>query len=127
MVGNRTRVKVVKNKLAPPFREVEFDILYGKGISREGDLIDLGVTANLIEKSGAWYSYNGERIGQGREAAKQYLVEHPEIGRALENALRAQSGLTVLPESAPRPAEKAAANGRSHDEEPKRKSKSAMA
>jgi recombination protein RecA len=72
VVGNRTRVKVVKNKMAPPFREVEFDILYGEGISREGDLIDLGVEANVVEKSGAWFSYKGERIGQGRENAKQF-------------------------------------------------------
>src|SRR5688500_10669933 len=93
VVGNRTRVKVVKNKMAPPFREVEFDILYGKGISREGDLLDMGVLANVVEKSGAWYTYAGERIGQGREAAKQYLVEHPSASLAIENKLREQSGL----------------------------------
>src|SRR5439155_26692008 len=84
VVGNRTRVKVVKNKMAPPFKEVEFDILYGKGISREGDLLDMGVTANVAEKSGAWYSFGGERIGQGREGAKQYLIDHPEISRSIE-------------------------------------------
>src|SRR6478735_7965259 len=84
VVGNRTRVKVVKNKVAPPFKEVEFDIMYGTGISKEGDLIDLASTENLIEKSGAWYSFKGERIGQGRENAKDYLKDHPEISREVE-------------------------------------------
>ena len=79
VVGSRTRVKVVKNKMAPPFKEVEFDIMYGTGISREGDLIDLAATENIVEKSGAWYGFNGERIGQGRENAKDFLREHPEI------------------------------------------------
>jgi recombination protein RecA len=83
-VGNRTRVKVVKNKMAPPFREVEFDVLYGEGISREGELIDLGVATNVIDKSGAWLSFGGERIGQGRENAKQFLNEHPEVYQAIE-------------------------------------------
>lgn len=78
-IGNRTRVKVVKNKVAPPFREVEFDILYGEGISREGDLLDMGSAVNIVEKSGAWYSYGGERIGQGRENAKRFLREHPDV------------------------------------------------
>jgi recombination protein RecA len=77
VIGNRTRVKVVKNKVAPPFKEVEFDILYGEGISREGDLLDLASDKNIIEKSGTWYSYSGERIGQGRENARQWLKEHP--------------------------------------------------
>ncbi len=79
IIGNRTRVKVVKNKIAPPFREVEFDIIYGRGIAREGDILDLGVEANFIEKSGTWYSYNGERLGQGRENAKSFLRDHPEL------------------------------------------------
>src|SRR6188768_2675550 len=84
VIGNRTRVKVVKNKMAPPFKEVEFDILYGQGISREGDLVDLASEANIVDKSGAWFSYNNERIGQGRENAKQFLVEHPEVYNAIE-------------------------------------------
>ncbi len=79
IIGNRTKVKVVKNKIAPPFREVEFDIIYGRGIAREGDILDLGVESNFIEKSGTWYSYNGERLGQGRENAKNFLREHPEL------------------------------------------------
>lgn len=88
IVGNATRVKVVKNKMAPPFRKVEFDIMYGKGISKEGELLDLGVTADLIEKSGSWYSYDSQRIGQGRENAKTFLRENPEIAEALEAVIR---------------------------------------
>ena len=84
VVGNRTRVKVVKNKMAPPFREVEFDILYGQGISREGDIVDLASEANVVEKSGAWFSFGGERIGQGRENAKQFLIDHPDVYNAIE-------------------------------------------
>ena len=84
VVGNRTRVKVVKNKMAPPFREIEFDITYGEGISREGMLIDLGVAANVVDKAGAWLSYRGDRIGQGRENAKAFLKENPEICRSIE-------------------------------------------
>jgi recombination protein RecA len=84
VVGNRTRVKVVKNKMAPPFKEVEFDIMYGQGISREGDLVDLASEANIIEKSGAWFSFNGERIGQGRENAKQFLLDHPDVYNTIE-------------------------------------------
>ncbi len=84
VVGNRTRVKVVKNKMAPPFKEVEFDILYGQGISREGDLIDLASEANIVDKSGAWFSYGGERIGQGRENAKQFLIDHPDVYDSIE-------------------------------------------
>ena len=84
VIGNRTRVKVVKNKMAPPFKEVEFDILYGQGISREGDLVDLASEANIVDKSGAWFSFNGERIGQGRENSKQFLIEHPEVYNAIE-------------------------------------------
>ena len=93
VVGSRTRVKVVKNKVAPPFKEVEFDILYGTGISKEGDLLDLAVNANFIEKSGSWYSFNGERIGQGREQSKEFLRAHPEIGVDLERRLFEKAGL----------------------------------
>ncbi len=88
IIGNRTKVKVVKNKIAPPFREVEFDIVYGRGISREGDILDLGVDSNLIEKSGTWYSYNGERLGQGRENAKTFLRDHPELLSDIETKIR---------------------------------------
>ncbi len=92
-VGNRTRVKVVKNKLAPPFKVCEFDVLFGQGISRSGDILDLGVEAGLVEKSGAWYSAEGERIGQGRDNARNYLEERPEMLRAIETKLRATAGL----------------------------------
>ena len=88
VVGNQTRIKVVKNKVAPPFKQVEFDILYGEGISREGELIDLGVKHGVIEKSGAWYSYGGERIGQGRDNVREFLKEHQDIAIAVETALR---------------------------------------
>ncbi|HEY1206262.1 MAG: recombinase RecA [Bryobacteraceae bacterium] len=91
--GNRTRVKIVKNKVAAPFREAEFDIMYGQGISREGDLIDLGAAQNVVEKSGSWYSYKGERIGQGRENAKQFLKDNPDIAQKLEAELRVAMGL----------------------------------
>lgn len=91
VVGNQTRVKVVKNKLAPPFRQVEFDIMYGEGISKIGELIDLGVKANVVEKSGAWFSHDSQRIGQGRENAKQYLREHPEMADGIEKKVRDQS------------------------------------
>lgn len=93
VVGNQTRVKVVKNKLAPPFRIVEFDIMYGEGVSKMGELIDLGVKAGVVEKSGAWLSYDGDRIGQGRENAKVFLKEHPEIAQEIETAIRKNSGL----------------------------------
>lgn len=89
MVGNRTRVKVVKNKIAPPFKEAEFDIMFGKGISKEGDILDLAVSSELVSKSGAWFAYNGDKIGQGRENAKIYLKEHPEIMDELEKKIRA--------------------------------------
>jgi recombination protein RecA len=92
IVGNQTRVKVVKNKLAPPFRQVEFDIMYGEGISKVGELIDLGVKANVVEKSGAWYSVESQRIGQGRENAKQFLRDHKEVAELVERKLREQSG-----------------------------------
>ncbi|WOI54534.1 recombinase RecA [Parvularcula sp. LCG005] len=93
VVGNQTRVKVVKNKVAPPFKQVEFDIMYGQGISKVGELLDLGVIANIVEKSGSWYSYNSERIGQGRDNAKTFLKEHPEIADAIEAAVRKNAGL----------------------------------
>jgi recombination protein RecA len=91
VTGNHTRVKVVKNKLAPPFRQVEFDIMFGEGVSKMGELIDLGVKASVVEKSGAWFSYDSQRIGQGRENAKQFLRDHPEMADAIEKRIRAQS------------------------------------
>jgi recombination protein RecA len=94
-VGNQTRVKVVKNKVAPPFKQVEFDIMYGEGISKVGELIDLGVKAGIVEKSGAWLSYNGDRIGQGRENAKSYLKENPQVANEIERAVRSNAGLIV--------------------------------
>ena len=94
IVGNHTRVKVVKNKLAPPFKTVEFDIMYGVGISKVGELLDLGAASGIIEKSGSWYSYNDQRIGQGRENAKQFLIDHPDVATAVESTLRSQAGLT---------------------------------
>ncbi|KRW94930.1 recombinase RecA [Paracoccus sp. MKU1] len=93
VTGNTTRVKVVKNKVAPPFRQVEFDIMYGEGISKVGELIDLGVKAGVVEKSGSWYSYGDERIGQGRENAKQYLRDRPDVAYAIEDKIRASHGL----------------------------------
>ena len=93
VTGNHTRVKVVKNKMAPPFREVEFDIMYGEGISKVGELIDLGVKANVVEKSGAWFSCDSQRIGQGRENAKQFLRDHPEMSNSIEQRIRGQAGL----------------------------------
>jgi len=94
VVGSRTKVRVVKNKVAPPFKEAEFDILYGVGISKEGELIDLGTERGVVEKSGAWYAYGGERIGQGRENAKEFLREHPDTAKQIEQTLRAQFGLS---------------------------------
>jgi recombination protein RecA len=99
VVGNRTKVKVVKNKVASPFREAEFDIIYGEGVSKEGDLIDLGVAQNLVEKSGSWYSYKGERIGQGRENARQFLKDNPDIRQSVDTELRKALGL-IKPEPA---------------------------
>ena len=90
VVGNQTRVKVVKNKVAPPFREAEFEIMYGAGISREGEIIEIGVAQNLVEKSGSWYSYKGERIGQGKDNVRTYLQQHPETAREIEDAIRAK-------------------------------------
>jgi len=93
MVGGRTRVKVVKNKMAPPFREAEFDIMYGEGISKEGDLLDLAVDKRIVEKSGAWFAYSGERLGQGRENAKQFLKDNPAVRQAIEDRVRRELGL----------------------------------
>ena len=102
MVGNHVRVKIVKNKIAPPFKEAEFDIMFGKGISREGDILDLATKIDLVNKSGAWYAYNGEKIGQGRENAKNFLAANPEICLEIENKVRVKYGLsedTMMPEA----------------------------
>ncbi|MMZ59028.1 recombinase A [compost metagenome] len=102
MVGNRTRIKVVKNKVAPPFKQAEIDIMYGEGISKEGSIIDIGVELDIVDKSGAWYSYAGDRLGQGRENAKQFLKEHAEVSNVIEQKIREASNLTtsVAPASA---------------------------
>jgi len=108
IVGNQTRVKVVKNKVAPPFKVIEFDIMYGQGISKNGELIDLGVKAGIVEKSGSWYSYDSQRIGQGRENAKRFLTDNPEISADIENAVRVNAGIlddVMLKEGAVREAE----------------------
>jgi recombination protein RecA len=110
VIGSRTKVKVVKNKVAAPFREAEFDILYGEGISREGDLLDLAAAQNVLEKSGAWYSYKGERIGQGRENARQFLKENKEIAARMEAEVRKALGL-IAP--GPQPAAQAQAAAQS--------------
>jgi recombination protein RecA len=104
VIGSRTKVRVVKNKVAPPFKEAEFDILYGTGISREGELVDIGVEAGVVEKSGAWYAVDGERIGQGRENSKDFLREHPDVAEGIERKLRAHFGLAT-PAPADTPAE----------------------
>jgi len=98
VTGGRTRVKVVKNKLAPPFREAEFDVMYGEGISREGDLLDLAVEHKIVEKSGAWFAYGGERLGQGRENSKGFLRDNPDVLRVIEERVRKELGLTREPE-----------------------------
>ena len=109
VVGNRTKVKVVKNKVASPFREAEFDIIYGEGISKEGDLLDLGVAQNLVEKSGSWFSYKGDRIGQGRENARQFLKDNPDIRQTLDTELRKHLGLIKTDAAAAPPEAPAAA------------------
>jgi recombination protein RecA len=101
VIGNRTRVKVVKNKVAPPFKEVEFDIMYGQGISREGDLLDLAAEENVVEKSGTWFSFEGERIGQGREQVKAFLREHPAILQKIEGQLLQKFGVRRGPQAVP--------------------------
>jgi recombination protein RecA len=100
VVGNRTRVKVVKNKVAPPFRQAEFDIMYGKGISREGGVLDIGVDNDIVKKSGAWYTYEGEQLGQGRENAKQFLADNPEIMIEISERIRTAMGIGVVAEEA---------------------------
>ena len=117
IVGNRTRVKVVKNKVAAPFRQAEFDILYGKGISREGDLLDLAVERNIIEKSGAWYSYSSERIGQGRENARRFLLENSDITEKIEVQVRQNLGLTTSPGESKQPVAKASGDESSKSRE----------
>ncbi len=97
VIGSETRVKVVKNKVAPPFREAIFDILYGEGISRQGEIVDLGVQAKIVDKAGAWYSYGGEKIGQGKDNAREFLRENPEMAREIENRIRATLGVTAMP------------------------------
>jgi recombination protein RecA len=109
VTGNRTKIKIVKNKLAPPFREAEFDIIYGEGISKEGDLVDLAAEHNIVEKSGAWYSYKGERIGQGRENAKQFLKDNPDLRKKVDVELRKLLGLVKEPQAVAPPAPPAAA------------------
>lgn len=98
MVGNRTKVKVVKNKVAPPFKEAEFDIMYGEGISREGNILDVAVDMDIVNKSGSWFSYNGERLGQGREGVKKILKDNPELCHEIEMKVREASGLPVSQE-----------------------------
>ena len=115
MVGNRTRVKIVKNKIAPPFKEAEFDIMFGKGISKEGDILDLAVKCDLVSKSGAWFAYNGDKIGQGRENAKTYLSDHPEIMEELEQNIRAHYHIGA--EGDMEETEEAAAEGIKKEEE----------
>ena len=100
VIGSETKVKVVKNKVAPPFKTAEFDILYGEGISRQGEIIDMGVEARILDKSGAWYAYNGEKIGQGKDNAREFLRENPEIAREIENKVRESVGIPLLGESA---------------------------
>ncbi len=99
-IGNETKVKVVKNKVAPPFKTAEFDILFGQGISREGEVIDMGVEAKVIDKSGAWYAYNGEKIGQGRDNAREFLRENKGLAHEIENKVRLSLGIPLLPELA---------------------------
>ncbi|MEZ5899619.1 MAG: recombinase RecA [Hyphomicrobium sp.] len=130
VVGSQTRVKVVKNKVAPPFKQVEFDIMYGEGISKVGELVDLGVKAGIVEKSGAWFSYNGERIGQGRENTKAFLKANPQVADTLERAIRENAGLIVdkmlvQPEEGENDGEEPDADGVLPDDEdtPKRKAK----
>ena len=100
VIGSETKVKVVKNKVSPPFKTAEFDILYGEGISREGEIIDMGVAAQILEKSGAWYAYNGEKIGQGKDNAREFLRENPDVAQEVENKVREAVGIPLLPTAA---------------------------
>ncbi|MFY8191872.1 MAG: recombinase RecA, partial [Limnohabitans sp.] len=97
-IGNETKVKVVKNKVAPPFKTAEFDILFGEGISRHGEIIDMGVIAKIVDKSGAWYAYQGEKIGQGRDNSREFLRENPELAFEIENKVRESLGIPLLPQ-----------------------------
>ena len=106
VIGNETKVKVVKNKVAPPFKDATFDILYGEGISRLGEIIDMGVQAKIVDKAGAWYSYNGEKIGQGRDNTREFLRENPDLAYEIENRIREHLGIALL--AAPAPAATAA-------------------
>ena len=108
-MGNETRVKVVKNKIAPPFKQAEFDIMYGAGISREGEIIDLGVVAGIVDKAGAWFSYNGDRIGQGKDNVREYLREHPAMAVEIENRVREKLGVVARTPSVAEAAATAAA------------------
>ena len=112
IIGNRTKVKIVKNKLAPPFREAEFDIIYGEGISRESELIELGTKAEILEKTGTWYSWKGHRLGQGRENAKIFLKENPKIKESIENQVREYFGLNKVIQKEEKIAGKKATNDR---------------
>jgi recombination protein RecA len=111
VIGSETRVKVVKNKVAPPFKQAEFDILYGEGISREGEIVELGVLHKFVEKAGAWYAYNGEKIGQGKDNAREYLKEHPAIAAEIENKIREEVGVVAINGSTPEADVKKAAKG----------------
>jgi recombination protein RecA len=102
VIGSETKVKVVKNKVAPPFKTAEFDILYGEGISREGEIVDMGVVARVLEKSGAWYAYNGEKIGQGKDNAREFLRENPDLAHEIENKVRESLGVPLLPAATPK-------------------------
>jgi recombination protein RecA len=101
VIGSETKVKVVKNKVSPPFKTAEFDILYGEGISREGEIIDMGVHARALDKAGAWYAYNGEKIGQGKDNAREFLRENKDLAREIENKVRESLGIRTLPGNAP--------------------------
>ena len=107
VIGNETKVKVVKNKVSPPFKTAEFDILYGEGISREGEIIDMGVNAKIVDKSGAWYAYGGEKIGQGKDNAREFLRENPDLAREIENKIRDSLGIALLPAVPPVPGDEA--------------------
>jgi len=120
VTGNRTKVKIVKNKLAPPFREAEFDIVYGEGISKEGDLLDLGVANNIIEKSGSWFSYKGDRIGQGRENSKQFLKDNTDLRDVIDVEVRKVLGLSRAEPTNGQPAEPIAAPVRTAPAAPRR-------